>query len=144
MKFIQTIIGLIAIFVLITGSGCDSTSNEQVAGEQTADILECVVAGNICTRDINDCGNPSSCTCPDNYHYNGALGECLYDLGTADSDGTSTETAAFDGESIPQCALPPEGMCTRDINQCGNPSHCDCPAGYAYSPAAGECLLELR
>jgi hypothetical protein len=39
------------------------------------------------------------------------------------------------------CSEKPGGICTADINECGNPSVCDCginPA-YEYNPASGLC-----
>ena len=33
--------------------------------------------GAICTRDINACGNPSSCTCEEGFAWNDVVGKCL-------------------------------------------------------------------
>lgn len=43
-----------------------------------------------------------------------------------------------------QCVLPPPGVCTEDINRCGNSSACICPDGYRYDAAVGSCLFNLE
>lgn len=35
----------------------------------------------------------------------------------------------------------PAGICTMDINQCGNASICSCPEGYQYNSTIGYCLI---
>ncbi len=146
MKTTQLFIALTITVMLGALGGCNSDTGNQT-GEQAADVLECVIPGDICTRDINECGNPSSCTCPDGYEYNAAIGECLFMLGAeAGSDAAADEQplTASGNESIEHCVVEPEGICTRDINECGNPSSCSCPSGYEYNAAAGQCLLQIR
>jgi len=89
----------------------------------------------ICTRDINPCGNPSICMCPEGYSYNASVGACLVeDLYLADGPGAPVES---------KCAFPPQGICTQDINVCGQASICQCPEGTQYSPVIGECIIDL-
>lgn len=39
--------------------------------------------------------------------------------------------------------LPPDAICTMDINICGNASGCNCGDGHVYNAALGKCLLDL-
>ena len=58
------------------------------------------------------------------------------------SAGVIQKTALRAGQSNLDCSYPPPGRCTRDINECGNPSNCDCGVNtrdYAYNPASGNC-----
>ncbi len=45
----------------------------------------------------------------------------------------------------PACVqdVPPDSICTMDINVCGNASVCGCPKRYSYDPAIGKCLLDI-
>ncbi len=98
----------------------------------------------ICTEDINECGNASACQCPAGYTYDAAAGQCLLNLangGSASSSGKTTKQAV---KSASKCVVPPTGVCTEDINQCGNASVCQCAKGFHYSPALGACLKDLR
>ena len=58
------------------------------------------------------------------------------------SAGVNLRTAIRAGHDVdPNCSFPAPGPCTRDINECGNPSNCGCginPA-YVYNPATGYC-----
>ena len=36
----------------------------------------------------------------------------------------------------------PNGICTEDINQCGQASACQCAPGYSYSSDVGLCLID--
>jgi len=38
-----------------------------------------------------------------------------------------------------RCSIKPQGICTRDVNQCGNASACQCPLGYIYNAVTGTC-----
>jgi hypothetical protein len=38
----------------------------------------------------------------------------------------------------------PKGKCTKDINEHGLPSNCDCPADYVYNDIIGKCGLSTR
>ncbi|MGK7905348.1 MAG: hypothetical protein AB4352_28880 [Hormoscilla sp.] len=38
--------------------------------------------------------------------------------------------------------IAPEGICTMDINQCGNSGSCTCPDGYEYNSIVGYCLID--
>lgn len=101
-------------------------------------IGPCVIdvpSSSICTQDINKCNNASICQCPDGYEYSAAIGKCLVE-----------EVSFGDGPGVPvrnQCALYPEGICTRDINACGHASICQCPDGTTYSPVVGKCLVDI-
>lgn len=158
MKIVQTLLALLALGFVLALAGCDSDTGDpgtEQTAEQTTEqtteevtespdeVMQCVVEPDICTRDINECGNPSSCTCPDGFYYSPAMGECLYDLDGADAAAAAADEAAGDDDAE-QCVLEPDGICTRDINECGNPSSCTCPEGYAYNASAYKCLLILR
>ncbi|BDM79875.1 hypothetical protein [Acaryochloris marina] len=90
----------------------------------------------VCTRDINACGNPSVCACSQGYSYNSSVGKCLID-DIALADGTGVEVKS-------RCATKPQGICTQDINQCGNSSACECPEGSTYSPVVGQCIKPIK
>lgn len=57
----------------------------------------------------------------------------------------SEEAPAADARQAAACVIdvPPETVCTADVNACGKSSLCDCPAGYAYNAALGQCLLNI-
>jgi hypothetical protein len=100
-----------------------------------------------CTRDINHCGHPSACQCPTGYTYDPIVGQCLRDIagvGTEfyqrPADRTATIVPLEEQAASHACVLKPEGICTQDINPCGNPSSCQCPNGYAYNPVVGTCV----
>ena len=101
--------------------------------------LACVIdPPGICTKDINPCGHPSSCVCPVEYVYDPAAGKCLLDL--------STERSAVPIDiATDECVREPpdDAVCTKDINDCGNATHCDCTAGFTWNPAADKCLRNL-
>lgn len=44
----------------------------------------------------------------------------------------------------PSCSINPPLACTKDINECGHPSDCLCPALYIYNPATGKCDLQFK
>ena len=90
-----------------------------------------------CTTDKNECGHPSSCDCPALYTYNPATGKC--DLSFKESPQEGNIEIVH-----PTCSIDPLGKCTKDINICGNPSHCTCPSRpvlYKYNPATKKCDL---
>lgn len=90
-----------------------------------------------CTRDKNECGNPSNCLCPALYTYNPATGNCDLKFRERPQEGDIEILA-------PECSLDPPGACTKDINICGNPSYCECPTRpvpYKYNPATRKCDL---
>ncbi len=93
-------------------------------------------ANSICTMDINACGFSSGCACDDGYAYNAALGQCLLIL---EGVGAATPVSVADSD----CAKPSAGICTRDINACGQPSSCRCDDGFAWNDVAGKCLKVL-
>lgn len=97
---------------------------------------ECIIAPTgVCTMDINLCGNPSVCQCPEGYTYNAATSQCnIADL----SHGQANELT-----SPALCSAQP-GVCTRDINQCGNPSTCQCEEGFSYNAVTGMCDKVLQ
>lgn len=90
----------------------------------------------VCTMDINACGFSSSCACEEGYAYNAALGQCLLVL-----EGVRAATPVSVADS--DCAKAPTGVCTRDINACGQPSRCGCDEGFAWNSVAGKCLKAL-
>ncbi len=40
------------------------------------------------------------------------------------------------------CLIAPDGICTMDINACGNASICTCPKGYSYNAAIAQCVID--
>lgn len=90
----------------------------------------------VCTRDINACGNPSVCGCSPGYSYDASIGKCLID------DITLADGAGIEVKS--RCATKPQGICTQDINQCGNASACECPEGATYNPVVGQCIKPIK
>lgn len=100
-----------------------------------------------CTRDLNQCGNPSVCQCPAGYTYDPVIGQCLHDVARTDTASSHHPTDRKAAMALTQelvyahaCVLEPQGICTRDRNQCGNPSICQCPHGYTYNPVVGACV----
>ncbi|AOW99255.1 hypothetical protein BJP34_07105 [Moorena producens PAL-8-15-08-1] len=88
-----------------------------------------------CTRDINPCGNPSFCQCPPAYSYDASVGKCIIeDIRLADGPGEPVEG---------KFSIPPQGICTADINVCGYPTICQCPGGSKYSDLTGSCEVQL-
>ena len=90
-----------------------------------------------CTRDINECGNPGWCACPPDTEYSPSSGTCLYEAryGGSPPDGFAPAKSAPG-----PCVLPPDNICTMDLNVCGKASICLCPGGFDYSAANGMCL----
>jgi hypothetical protein len=37
--------------------------------------------------------------------------------------------------------MPPDAICTMDLNQCGHSGSCNCGPGYIYNASMGKCLL---
>ncbi|NET82251.1 MAG: hypothetical protein F6J94_09980 [Moorea sp. SIO1F2] len=98
-------------------------------------VLDPADIGVPCTRDINPCGNPSICLCPDGYSYDQSVGKCMIkDISMAGGPGKPVDS---------KCAIPPQGICTRDINACGYPSICQCPGGTEYSALTGSCEVQV-
>lgn len=56
----------------------------------------------------------------------------------------STEVA--DMMAAPVCVkeVPPDAICTMDLNACGHASTCNCGDGYVYNAAMGKCTLDLQ
>jgi hypothetical protein len=100
------------------------------------DTILCVIdvpADAICTMDLNQCGHSSTCNCGPGYSYNASMGKCLLVL----AEGVVGARVDLADD---QCAKAPAGVCTRDINQCGHPSSCQCDEGFAWNDIAGKCL----
>ncbi|ETW97319.1 hypothetical protein [Candidatus Entotheonella palauensis] len=97
----------------------------------------------VCTDDINPCGNASACECPTGYSYDPAAGQCLLNLANI-AESAEDKSAQKKTVSSSKCVLEPTGICTDDINQCGNSSVCQCPKGTHYNAALGACLRDLR
>jgi hypothetical protein len=114
-----------------------TTSHIGLSQTAIAEEMACTMALNgPCTRDINPCGNPSMCVCPEGYDYNAAMGQCVID----DISKASHSMPPIQGS----CVIPPSGMCTLDINPCGHPSMCQCPEGSRYNATVGQCIKELN
>ena len=93
----------------------------------------------ICTKDVNTCGNPSSCSCPDGYDYDSTVGYCLIDdIDDATSRGVPVRSIC----SIQAQLLPT--ACTDDKNQLGYPSKCLCPGTTYYNQLMGQCVVSFR
>jgi hypothetical protein len=96
----------------------------------------------ICVRDINECGHPSQCACPLGYTYVPATGTCDKSFpGVQNSQGAPVPP--IPPIEPPPCTYQPR-VCTRDINECGNPSICACAKGYSYNPATLSCDLVVK
>lgn len=102
-----------------------------------SDIPAVIKPDNICTMDINSCGNSSICACPDGYDYNSSVGACLI-------DDVFEATSPGDQNIESKCALKPQSFCTRDMNPAGNPSICGCPDGTDYNDVLGKCLKPVN
>ncbi|RKZ35740.1 MAG: hypothetical protein DRQ49_18920 [Gammaproteobacteria bacterium] len=99
----------------------------------------------VCSKDKNECGHPSVCECPVAYTYNPATGMCDYAFKQKQNVVNSENCECRCSEDNLACSDPAQGICTSDINECGNPSNCNCginPA-YKYNPATGQCDLTL-
>jgi len=99
----------------------------------------------VCSKDKNECGHPSVCECPVAYTYNPATGMCDYAFKQKQNVVNSENCECRCSEDDLACSSPALGFCTDDINECGNPSNCNCginPA-YKYNPATGQCDLTL-
>jgi hypothetical protein len=117
-------------------AGQESVSPSGSEADQPAACVIATPAGGACTKDINACGKASMCECDEGYNYNAALGMCILSLQSA---------SAASAVAIPEsdCAMTPTGVCTRDINMCGQPSVCHCNEGFEWNAAAGKCLRDL-
>lgn len=98
-----------------------------------APCVKDVPAGSVCTMDLNQCGHSGNCNCGEGYAYNASMGKCLLVLG----EGVHAARADVADDS---CVKAPAAACTRDINQCGHPSSCQCAEGFAWNAIAGKCL----
>ena len=137
MRFPPWRILLVSLYVGLSAYACSNLGqSEPILSDDLSEAPLCVASfdvGAICTKDINECGFASACTCPDGYVYNSSLGGCLLKL-----DGVGE---AIRAEITPTaCAKPAEGVCTRDINVCGQPSTCTCEDGFVWNSVAGACL----
>ncbi|MEO1373492.1 MAG: hypothetical protein AAFW70_04020 [Cyanobacteria bacterium J06635_10] len=108
-----------------------------------ADEMPAVVAPQgVCTRDINQCGNASICSCPDGYEYNASVGYCLID------DIYNATSRGFDNLGVKSsCSIQAQALptlCTRDINELGYPSLCACPGDSEYNQLFAQCVIPLR
>ncbi len=98
------------------------------------DVNAVIAPSGICTMDINSCGHASICGCEGGYTYSPSVGMCLIDsVFLANMPGVPVATQ--------QCAIMPEGICTRDINPAGHASSCTCAVGQTYSPVTGMCMV---
>mmetsp|Transcript_37772 Transcript_37772/g.106747 ORF Transcript_37772/g.106747 Transcript_37772/m.106747 type:complete len:155 (-) Transcript_37772:358-822(-) len=127
---------------------------KQQAGGGGNYFVECatgVEGAHPCTSDLNPCGFPSSCQCPEGYQYDQRLGPVAGCLKTGVFAGRTFEPLMLDDSTVNsmECALPIGGddginaACSRDVTACGYASVCACPEGYDYSREAKMCLKEL-
>lgn len=100
-----------------------------------AEEKNCVVSPvGSCTRDINECGNPSRCECLTPYVYNSAVGKCVLKEEAAEFGEGYTDVP------VSKCVEEPIS-CTRDINYCGNPGRCSCSSvGFEWNGVVGKCV----
>lgn len=100
----------------------------------------------VCLLAVNQCGQSISCACPHGYNYNQATGQCDWGFPCRPSLSPITPKQAGTPSPIkpskPICTYHPT-LCTRDVNECGNPSQCYCEKGYTYNAATWACDLEL-
>ena len=109
-----------------------------------------------CSRDINDCGHPSLCQCPDGYRYDARLGPlagCLLNLEAQEGEAVMAGSAAAIlaetelrtiREDGAVCIKPvKDAPCSADLNMCGHSSSCVCPEGYEYDARVSLCLEVL-
>ncbi|MBP0017041.1 MAG: hypothetical protein J7647_05710 [Cyanobacteria bacterium SBLK] len=92
-----------------------------------------------CFLDINQCGNSSSCTCPDEYEYSPIVGYCLIE----DIDDATERGNAVKSICSMQAAFIPT-TCTDDLNSVGYPSKCLCPGSTHYDQRFGQCVASFR
>lgn len=136
---------IISVFIMVTLIGFYSVQTF-VEAETTGSSATCELQpSGVCTRDLNACQNASICECPAGYAYSPATGSCLFNFWATAAEAalqlsSSLEPAASDSV----CVLEPAGICTTDLNLCGHASLCQCPDGYTYSAALGQCLKTLR
>lgn len=96
-----------------------------------------------CTLDINPCGNPSMCACPDGYEYNASVKLCSIENISQATDPGLEPRFVESSCSIQAFLLPIPIACTRDINPLGYPSHCACPSGTRYNELFAHCVIPL-
>ncbi|MDJ0702381.1 MAG: hypothetical protein QNJ46_03795 [Leptolyngbyaceae cyanobacterium MO_188.B28] len=105
------------------------------------DVPAVKIPEDICTLDLNPCGNSSICNCPDGYGYDANVGFCLID------DIDQATSRGFDDRSVKSScsfqAQPLPTICTKDINPLGYPSSCACPGNSEYNELFGQCVLQL-
>ena len=134
----------IAIYVGLSAYACSQLNgdagDDAPGGGYAAAEDSCVIdvpEDAVCTGDLNACGFGSVCGCPEGYGYNAALGKCVMDLA-----GVISATPAQLYET--SCVRKPAGICTRDINMCGQPSSCACEEGFQWNDVAGMCIKVLE
>jgi len=110
-----------------------------------------------CSRDVNDCGHPSICQCPNGYRYDARLGPragCLLEnLEAQEGEAVMSGTAAAIMAETELRNLPLDGSvcikhvknapCSTDLNMCSHSSSCMCPDGYEYDARVSLCLEVL-
>jgi len=133
MKKLLSITILLPIFTFLFITAC-CKKKEEVNTGPAMQKLACVIAPDgVCTEDINACGFASVCQCPVDYEYSAELGKCIvFDITRGDSGGSTVES---------KCATQPEGTCTKDLNECGHPTSCECGDGAKYEARTGQCVL---
>ena len=98
-----------------------------------------VTPSGICTRDLNQCGNAGSCSCPDGYDYSPIVGYCVIeDIDDATSRGDFVRSVC----SINAFVIPT--TCTDEENQLGYPVKCLCPGSTYYDQRFGQCVASFR
>lgn len=105
------------------------------------DVPAVLKSNGICTMDFNSCGNASICSCEEGYVYDANVGYCVIE------NVNDANYPGFDKRSIKSsCSIqvPPQSICTRDINSIGYPSLCDCRGVGEYDERLGQCVLSLN
>ncbi|MES0489283.1 MAG: hypothetical protein ABUK01_04775 [Leptospirales bacterium] len=131
-SIVMTIVLPVTALFLLTAC---CKKEEVVNTEPEMQKLTCVVkpdADGVCTEDINSCGVASVCQCPVDYEYSAETGKCIvFDIAMGEPGGTTVES---------ECSTLPEGTCTKDINECGHPTSCECGDGAKYEARIGQCV----
>jgi hypothetical protein len=118
-----------------SGAAATADPDAELAGaaEGALACVKDVPADAICTMDLNQCGHSGSCNCGPGYIYNASMGKCLLIM---DGVGEATRPDVADDD----CVKAATGICTKDINVCGQPSSCQCEDGFAWNATAGKCV----
>ncbi len=91
----------------------------------------------MCTLDYNACGFSSLCGCPEEYHYDEAVGLCIInDIHHVTEAGLSS----VDIKSSCSIQVPAAFACSVALNKLGYPKYCNCDLIGEYNPMLGQCV----